>query len=359
MYKPMPRKIRLLMEKVQENVSVFAETNEKIASQTNLLALNATIEAARSGAAGKGFAVVAQEVKTLATQARENSDQFRRILQGMITAGIDLSTQIIGQVEGTRLTDIAQTLVQIIVRNLYERTADCRWWATDDAFFRCLEEPTEARQQHAIKRLGVINKFYGVYINLVLTNTSGKILAISRPDLFPGMIGADASNQKWFSQAIRLNNGGEYVVDDIHNCHLHGGKPVAVYATAVREGGEMSTKATGVLAVFFDWGPQADSIVRKEPTLTPEEWTRSRVLLLDRNHKIIASSDGLDIYSQYPLQAQGGKGSYTDTTGANVAYAQTIGYEEYDGLGWYGVIIQRPQSREELEKSMKLDISND
>ncbi|MDY0241553.1 MAG: methyl-accepting chemotaxis protein [Rhodospirillaceae bacterium] len=42
-----------------------------IASETNLLALNATIEAARAGDAGKGFAVVAGEVKNLANQTAQ------------------------------------------------------------------------------------------------------------------------------------------------------------------------------------------------------------------------------------------------------------------------------------------------
>lgn len=41
---------------------------QSIASQINLLALNATIEAARAGDAGRGFAVVATEVKSLANQ---------------------------------------------------------------------------------------------------------------------------------------------------------------------------------------------------------------------------------------------------------------------------------------------------
>jgi methyl-accepting chemotaxis protein len=53
------------------------EVIQDIAEQTNLLALNATIEAARAGDAGKGFAVVATEVKELAKQTSQATEDIR------------------------------------------------------------------------------------------------------------------------------------------------------------------------------------------------------------------------------------------------------------------------------------------
>lgn len=69
--------IRLLGEASQEIGNVI-KVISSIAQQTNLLALNATIEAARAGDAGKGFAVVANEVKELAKQTAQATDDITK-----------------------------------------------------------------------------------------------------------------------------------------------------------------------------------------------------------------------------------------------------------------------------------------
>ncbi|MEZ5249444.1 MAG: methyl-accepting chemotaxis protein [Ilumatobacteraceae bacterium] len=61
----------------------IVEIIQDIANQINLLALNATIESARAGEAGRGFAVVANEVKTLAKEASDATEQISAEIEGV------------------------------------------------------------------------------------------------------------------------------------------------------------------------------------------------------------------------------------------------------------------------------------
>ena len=311
--------------------------NGKIASQVNILALNATIEAARAGDAGRGFAVVATEVKHLAAQAANASKDL-----GVIRSETSELKRRFTETECVRLSDMSQALVQLIVRNLYERTADVRWWATDEALFRCLESRDQTSIHHAIERLGLINRFYSVYLNLVLVGIDGKIVACSQPAKYPKVTGADISKFPWFQKAMATTSGDQYVVGDISHDSLHGEKLVAVYAATVRKEGRKDGKIVGVLGVMFDWEDQAKTIVQTEPSLSEDEWTRSRVILLDQNMRIIAASDNNGILLPFMLEHHGQqKGHYFNANHQVVAFARTLGYQEYDGLGWYAAIVQK------------------
>jgi len=100
----------------------------KIAAQTNLLALNATIEAASAGEAGKGFAVVANEVKELARQTTEATQQIATQIDKIQTDtrgtidSIALVSDIVEEIDHTAHTISAAIEEQSSTTNEISRT---------------------------------------------------------------------------------------------------------------------------------------------------------------------------------------------------------------------------------------------
>lgn len=83
-----------LLGSAADQISKVTEVITEIADQTNLLALNATIEAARAGDAGKGFAVVAGEIKNLAQQTAQATQEIKQQIDGIQRSTHDTITEV-------------------------------------------------------------------------------------------------------------------------------------------------------------------------------------------------------------------------------------------------------------------------
>lgn len=336
-----PERILALTQKLNSVAGNKIGEITTINRAAKMLSMNAMVVAARAGEHGKGFAVVADEFKNLSTQIDTVAAALDQEVRGDLKELTLIGEAIIGHLRGQRLADLALNAIEIIDRNLYERTCDVRWWATDSAVVACLQTPSADASAYASSRLKVILDSYTVYLDLWICDRDGRVVATGRPARYPATRTLSVAHTSWFRQAMQLRSSDEFVAADVERNRALQDSPVATYAASIRAEGNATGPVLGVLGIHFDWDAQAKTVV-DGVRLSDKERAHTRVMLLDKNFRVIAASDGQGVLTEtFPIQVPADQplGSYT-ANGATIAYARTPGYETYQGLGWYGCLVQ-------------------
>jgi methyl-accepting chemotaxis protein len=150
-----------------KSIEEIINTVSDIADQSNILSVNAAIEAAKAGEHGRGFSVVAQEVKTLANQSKDATNQVRIILEDIqkatsaavmatergiktVEEAVELSEQAGSSIDrlAQRVTEAAEAAMQITASNQQQLTGM-------DQLSQAMESINDATQQNlgAVKQL--------------------------------------------------------------------------------------------------------------------------------------------------------------------------------------------------------------
>ncbi len=333
----------ILTVRMRNAIRVISKINDR----THLLSLNARIEAARAGGeAGEAFGVVASAIKDLSAQTATAAQKMASETQEAIGELQRISQTLATNVRGTRLCDLALTNIELIDRNLYERSCDVRWWATDSSPVEALNQQTPEAYRYCSKRFGVILNAYTVYLDLVLCDLNGKIVANGRPDRYKSQ-GMTCAQAPWFRAALETKSGDEFGFQSVHASPLVNGERVLAYSCCVRTDGEAHGKPLGVLGILFNWDALAQTIVTDTP-LPPDEKDRTRVCIVDKDGFVLADTENRQLqetldFAERPSLFQEKQGFlHARFGGADccIAHAHSPGYETY-ATGWHALIIQK------------------
>jgi hypothetical protein len=263
----------------------------------------------------------------------------------------------------------AMIKIDMIERNLLERTCDVRWWALEKAFWQCItlankqkasrtKDTTKAHEDLknavdlACTRLEDIRNSYTLYRDLVIVDLDGRVIANSNEERRGEVLGMNVATEDWFQKALQTKDGTEYFVQDVSRSKLEGMESL-IYSTALRADGDEQGKVIGAMGVLFDFQGESQIILNdylpvSEAGETMDNWFS---FFTNKDGRVICSSDENFIPSgelaDLPRSHRNLKSSReTHVSTAAVCGNRSLivsrrseGFDEYKGLDWTSHLV--------------------
>lgn len=237
----------------------------------------------------------------------------------------------------------AQVAVDIVIRNLFERTADIGFLATDDDIrsflVQLLAGTTDdaSRQSLREQRMALKNRFkeyvakYSVYSNIILMDTRGNIVA-QLDDHNP----ISSSSDPLIKEA--LSTSAEYIEVFRQSDLVPGADKALIYSYRVSRSSSEESENLGVLSLVFRFEDEMEGIFKN--LISENDWME--IMLLDAEGHVICCSDTTHIPLGIKMEKVLDNGYKIIRFAGREYLARTCatkGYQGFFGLGWYGHVM--------------------
>ena len=237
----------------------------------------------------------------------------------------------------------AQVAVDIVIRNLFERTADIGFLATDEDIrsflVQLLAGTTDdaSRQSLRERRMALKNRFkeyvakYSVYSNIILMDTRGNIVA-QLDDHNP----ISSSSDPLIKEA--LSTSAEYIEVFRQSDLVPGADKALIYSYRVSRSSSEESENLGVLSLVFRFEDEMEGIFKN--LISENDWME--IMLLDAEGHVICCSDTTHIPLGIKMEKVLDNGYKIIRFAGREYLARTCatkGYQGFFGLGWYGHVM--------------------
>jgi chemotaxis signal transduction protein len=183
---------------------------------------------------------------------------------------------------------VSHLLVDLLDRNLYERSDDCRWWALTPELRTALAAGEKDREsiEGITAILDYINCLYTVYTRIFVYDAEGRIIASTHPMEDGASVVGTCIDEATLAAVRALRSEQDYHVSPFAPTPLYGNAPTYVYHAAIRDPDHEATVVGGI-GIVFDSGPEFAAMLRS--ALADKEGMSA--LFIDRRGHVISSTD--------------------------------------------------------------------
>ena len=228
----------------------------------------------------------------------ENKQFSKALLQEIRKTGEDtkniIGTSIANLTKTMVLSDsvfLAELILDIMDRNLYERANDCRWWALTPDFRAILEEekPDIFAREKMNNILTYINNLYTVYTNLFIYDRNGVVISVSQPHC-EHLIGKKLLNE-WVKSTLSLTDTSKYFVSDFEKSPMYKDKYTYIYNASIKSLSD-EQKVVGGIGIVFDSEQQFEAMIEESLPKNSDGEMNNDIfaVLTTRDQKVIASN---------------------------------------------------------------------
>ncbi|MDO8773066.1 MAG: chemotaxis protein CheW [Burkholderiaceae bacterium] len=186
---------------------------------------------------------------------------------------------------------VSNLLVDLLDRNLYERSDDCRWWALTPELRSALANPERDWETLASINgiLDYINRLYTVYTRIFVYDHSGCIIASSQaadPEQNSSSVIGRSIDASTLEQVRALRTEQQYHVTPFGPTPLYDDAPTYVYHAAIRDPDD-DKLVIGGIGIVFDSAPEFSAMLKSG--LGSQQ--HSTAFFIDRQGMVLSSTD--------------------------------------------------------------------
>jgi hypothetical protein len=245
----------------------------------------------------------------------------------------------------SEITDAAQFAINILKRNLFERTADVGYLATDVEIVNFLklplpdgtdEEDPDGRTAFMHRRLQDYQSEYTVYNDIIIVDLQGKVrINLDRDN--PITVSKDTLLDKTQEVDLHVNPGEEKFLETFRPSDLRpGAGNVLIYSQKIED--PESRQSLGTLCLCFDFEDEMNSIYKDLAQSNGD----LVVAILNENGDVLSANfpGTLPLATRIPIDLNADF-RFLSRNGSQylISTVATDGYQGFYGLTWYGMVM--------------------